>query len=176
MFANEFIHCLEGHRACLLCYPDKICSSGEWNSKTIKVAQSFTDPIVVDKMAPKKSAETPSTGEIIGVMVVIGVPIVSAVIVGIRGWASYTRDLEDTSKPCDTNAYLDKAFSFHDRYLSYFNYDLGRFMIRQFATRTEASNYINSRVSKAKNLQKKLAESDDENYLKDLVCGCLRME
>uniref|UniRef100_A0A1I7YVJ3 Peptidase_M13_N domain-containing protein n=1 Tax=Steinernema glaseri TaxID=37863 RepID=A0A1I7YVJ3_9BILA len=131
--------------------------------------------IVVDKMAPNKSAETPQTKEIIVIIAVIAVAIVCVAVVGVKSWASYTSctsDFEDTSKPCDTNAYLDKAFSFHDRYLSYFNYDLRRFLFWQHMPRiprTVVSNRVNCRVSRAKNLQKKLAESDDENYLKDLA-------
>uniref|UniRef100_A0A1I7YGM8 Inhibitor_I29 domain-containing protein n=1 Tax=Steinernema glaseri TaxID=37863 RepID=A0A1I7YGM8_9BILA len=42
---------------------------------------------------------------------------------------------EDTTKPCDTNAFLDKAFSLHERRLSYFNLELRRW-IREDKTRS----------------------------------------
>uniref|UniRef100_A0A1I8AMI8 Conserved plasma membrane protein n=1 Tax=Steinernema glaseri TaxID=37863 RepID=A0A1I8AMI8_9BILA len=79
---------------------------------------------------------------------------------------------DDTSRPCDTNAYLDKAFSFHERDLSQFNYKLRKWTrgldeIFGATSRDTASRKLNDVIKNAEALQKKLSGGENYEDLKD---------
>uniref|UniRef100_A0A1I7ZTG2 Transmembrane protein n=1 Tax=Steinernema glaseri TaxID=37863 RepID=A0A1I7ZTG2_9BILA len=82
---------------------------------------------------------------------------------------------EDTSKPCDTNAYADKAYMLHESHLSNFNYVLRRWLQGEFepwfdkkcsTPRIMATEKLNKLVEDALTLQKKLSQSEDNEYLR----------
>uniref|UniRef100_A0A1I7ZS75 Uncharacterized protein n=1 Tax=Steinernema glaseri TaxID=37863 RepID=A0A1I7ZS75_9BILA len=100
------------------------------------------------------------------------------ILLGIVAFAgSYTyvsyMTYDDTSKPCDTNAYLDKAFSYHERDLSHFNYMLrqwirGAHKVRYWGpSRDTASEQLNNRIKDAEALQRKLSGGENYEDLKD---------
>uniref|UniRef100_A0A1I8A1L3 Zgc: n=1 Tax=Steinernema glaseri TaxID=37863 RepID=A0A1I8A1L3_9BILA len=87
--------------------------------------------------------------------------------------ASYTYQshmtYEDTSKPCDTNAFLDKAFSFHERYLSYFNFELRQWVRENDIPRDTASERLDNLMKDAEAVQMKLSEGENYEQLKELA-------
>uniref|UniRef100_A0A1I8AKS0 Wzz domain-containing protein n=1 Tax=Steinernema glaseri TaxID=37863 RepID=A0A1I8AKS0_9BILA len=109
-------------------------------------------------------------------VIVILPPIVS--FTGTYTFFSYMT-YEDTSKPHDTNAYLDKAFSSYERHLSYFNFELREWIrgedrrISQRSRESE-SEILNGIVADAQSFQRKLSGVEDRNDVKDMVILALK--
>uniref|UniRef100_A0A1I8AM72 Transmembrane protein n=1 Tax=Steinernema glaseri TaxID=37863 RepID=A0A1I8AM72_9BILA len=88
------------------------------------------------------------------------IAIACFVAVAIYSYAAY----EYTSKPCDTNAYLDKAHLLNLRQLSHFHNHLFWWLIGNTCSRHCASNMLKVVVAETEALQKELSQSEDEQY------------
>uniref|UniRef100_A0A1I8AMR9 DUF4239 domain-containing protein n=1 Tax=Steinernema glaseri TaxID=37863 RepID=A0A1I8AMR9_9BILA len=88
-------------------------------------------------------------------------------------WMAYRYGRFDTSKPCDTDAYLDKAYLFNERQLSQFNYELREwirgsesiFGLQAYQlSRDRFSEILENLFKKGEAIQKELSQSEDKEY------------
>uniref|UniRef100_A0A1I8ALJ7 Transmembrane protein n=1 Tax=Steinernema glaseri TaxID=37863 RepID=A0A1I8ALJ7_9BILA len=90
--------------------------------------------------------------------------------IGSYSFCYYTT-YEDTSKPHDTNAYVDKAFSSYERHLSYFNFELREWVFgaRMVPSRELESERLNELVENAQAFQRKLSGFEDVDDVKNVA-------
>uniref|UniRef100_A0A1I7ZQY0 Peptidase_M13_N domain-containing protein n=1 Tax=Steinernema glaseri TaxID=37863 RepID=A0A1I7ZQY0_9BILA len=105
----------------------------------------------------------------------IAATLVIATAVACFGSWSYVSYMTyvDSSKPCDTNAYVDKALLFHERHLANFNAAIRGWMhnegiMKGYIDHESGSGKLNQLVDDAQALLKKISESEADEYLKHM--------
>uniref|UniRef100_A0A1I7ZTL2 4HB_MCP_1 domain-containing protein n=1 Tax=Steinernema glaseri TaxID=37863 RepID=A0A1I7ZTL2_9BILA len=97
--------------------------------------------------------------------------LILAAIVAIIGSYTFVSYMayDDISKPSDTNAYLDKAFFYHERDLLHFNYKLRQWIRgeERDKSRDTASEKLNGLIKDAEALQRKLSGGENYDDLKE---------
>uniref|UniRef100_A0A1I7YWV0 Uncharacterized protein n=1 Tax=Steinernema glaseri TaxID=37863 RepID=A0A1I7YWV0_9BILA len=96
-----------------------------------------------------------------------------AIAIGIAGIKAIDAigTYEASPKPCDLNAYLDKAHLLHVRYTWFFHDSLSRSMRNgeRSTWRKPASRRLEELIEKAQASQKDLSESEDDEYRNNLA-------